>query len=1178
MTTPSYPAGAVRGLGAAATPYTPPFSVQGSCVLSEDYFLTGKVIMNATDIVRPFVRADGTVEALILSGGVVSHLSRSGTATSGWTCTPLPVPADLPPVLEPVDIATVTAPDGTVWALILRSFSGTELKVMMSSLLSLGSSGTWEDVQDSDLPRGGLGRLQSGLDRDGDVYFYAFYLTSQSGQPGANGTFLMWQPQSGNQSPVTNSSLAGVDMVDARLLWAPAGQGAVICLTSQNVMEWYSGGGADSPDTFEPAGTDQTPDVAALLWTGWVNYQNLPGNSAGYAYQVKSGDIMFSTPESGTLGDADLGTFTSQVGPDKVAVWQDGTGLFGFAFLIGDTVEIISEYGNPGDVPLQVTAAIPLQPDVTAVFSQPADTRQGTLFVVLADATLNVLAKDPVAGWSLVPVQQDQATLQELDTWRVQLSVADANGAAVAGAQLSVSADRPAGAWQGSGSTLLGPGSEAAFIADDRGRVTFATPAVELDAPQLTVQIVPDDGSVAAAAPVTVIPDADVHEFLAGAAPLNDLGSLSGSSLLLAKRADGTPLCPVLASVPADQQDQAATGVANAIAQCIKAGQGVTPGPDDAKSWTLDLSPSVPVYTSSTQSGGTQPPTLVGADRLESLSDWWDSVKNDAESVFQGVRHDAVQIATCTANWVQDEATGAWHWAVSLAVSVENQIIGVVDYVITDMKSAIHAVTGFFAKLGADIGDVISWLRQNVGELIAEAAQNTKMIEGWLGNLPAIVNAKLTEIGQVADGFFKNLEGEANQAIGKLATDLGDRTFGSSVPSPPSGTFDITKFLSSAQHNWLLDKIESFGFNDTPIVQNPDSDLQKAFGQLAVAVQDGLQFVADLGETFYDALKTIFASSDSYQQAELAGFITQLKVTVDALLAFADAVVQALIGLAEAVMNELGGMLSHGFDDLGLYSKLLAHFNVEPTIDVAHVVSMVLMYPATLANRIKRGPATTLFPGVSTGQGVSAAELDWAFGLGLSAAIGQGIWGVADSVGDLQRVQGKEPSGIIGWIDIASPLVLAILEWPGTPAGPPFANPVDGSGPDGAMIWPNWLLGLVPPIVGLCGQFADYTPPEAVQATDDAPEEWPEIGQWFTMTAAIASTVLGSIYNFNPDTGQSAETQAAGILGNVSNVIAPFATKELAETTEGGSEIIKLFIDYLGNLGAAGCMGAALEA
>ena len=91
MTTQFHTPAPVRRLeGAVATPYTPPFSVQGSCVLSEDYFLTDQVIMNPGDMVRPFVHADGTVEALVLSGGAVSYLGRSATATSGWTCTTLP--------------------------------------------------------------------------------------------------------------------------------------------------------------------------------------------------------------------------------------------------------------------------------------------------------------------------------------------------------------------------------------------------------------------------------------------------------------------------------------------------------------------------------------------------------------------------------------------------------------------------------------------------------------------------------------------------------------------------------------------------------------------------------------------------------------------------------------------------------------------------------------------------------------------------------------------------------------------------------------------------------------------------------------------------------------------------------------------------------------------------------
>jgi hypothetical protein len=39
---------------------TAPFSVSGSCVLSEDYFLTDQVIMNPGDVVRPWPKPSWT--------------------------------------------------------------------------------------------------------------------------------------------------------------------------------------------------------------------------------------------------------------------------------------------------------------------------------------------------------------------------------------------------------------------------------------------------------------------------------------------------------------------------------------------------------------------------------------------------------------------------------------------------------------------------------------------------------------------------------------------------------------------------------------------------------------------------------------------------------------------------------------------------------------------------------------------------------------------------------------------------------------------------------------------------------------------------------------------------------------------------------------------------------------
>jgi len=166
----------------------------------------------------------------------------------------------------------------------------------------------------------------------------------------------------------------------------------------------------------------------------------------------------------------------------------------------------------------------------------------------------------------------------------------------------------------------------------------------------------------------------------------------------------------------------------------------------------------------------------------------------------------------------------------------------------------------------------------------------------WLDQLPGIVTGKLTEYGQLADGFFASLETAIDEKIDTIVMPgLKQQTFGSPAPSAPPAAFDVEKFLSGVQHNWLLDKIESFFAGDTPTQVN--TDLQAALDQLAVAMQDGVQVVTDIGDLLWQGLQEPFASSDSAQQARLAEFVGLLKQAVHDLLAFADAIVQALIDL-----------------------------------------------------------------------------------------------------------------------------------------------------------------------------------------------------------------------------------------------------------------------------------------
>ena len=79
------------------------------------------------------------------------------------------------------------------------------------------------------------------------------------------------------------------------------------------------------------------------------------------------------------------------------------------------------------------------------------------MFAVDAAQTLNVLTKDPVLGWTQTLVHQDGASVQPVTSWRVQISILDANQVGVGFGQIRLSTDRPVGFWQASGSTVVTP-------------------------------------------------------------------------------------------------------------------------------------------------------------------------------------------------------------------------------------------------------------------------------------------------------------------------------------------------------------------------------------------------------------------------------------------------------------------------------------------------------------------------------------------------------------------------------------------------------------------------------------------------------------------------------------------------------------------------------------------------
>ncbi len=81
------------------------------------------------------------------------------------------------------------------------------------------------------------------------------------------------------------------------------------------------------------------------------------------------------------------------------------------------------------------------------------------------------------------------------------------------------------------------------------------------------------------------------------------------------------------------------------------------------------------------------------------------------------------------------------------------------------------------------------------------------------------------------------------------------------------------------------------------------------------------------------------------------------------------------------------------------------------------------------------------------------------------------------------------------------------------------------------------------------------------------------MGPFVQMIAGTANTIMGSYYSAKNSAGWVAIFGT--VLGNLSFVGAPLATKVMASTTDDISTLVKMAIDAGGNIGAAVCIAEA---
>src|SRR6201996_3846957 len=314
------------------TPQPEPYSLQASCELSQDYFLTSDLIIGTSDQVIPFVNPyTKLTEAVVFSAGSgsVYHLQRDPSSTTGWA----PVTIDLSGnVTEPTDVA-VAGNSSATYMLVLGSpadpSGGPAWVTRLDSATSWdeGFIATYDDLGfgQLDITAPTLGQFKGGIDQNYTCYFYAS-ATDASTQ---TTSIVGWVPQeSGGEFSLGFQLLQSIDsseltISDYIVLFntsnsqAPAGYSLI--LTGAGSLNVYAQ--QHTPDQVTPVfGANPIDDagganVTALLWA-WATLGSKSG-VPGYAYQTAT--ATWFVPED--KSPAQSLTDKPSASPNSVAVW-----------------------------------------------------------------------------------------------------------------------------------------------------------------------------------------------------------------------------------------------------------------------------------------------------------------------------------------------------------------------------------------------------------------------------------------------------------------------------------------------------------------------------------------------------------------------------------------------------------------------------------------------------------------------------------------------------------------------------------------------------------------------------------------------------------------------------------------------------------------------------------------
>jgi len=986
-------------------------------VLSQDFVTSSGVVV---DTARPGQvgvfrnpTKNGAIEALVISdqagqANQIFYLAQTAGSLTGWTLTPLVDGGGQPKFAT--EIITV----GTTWGAVDAFYIGTGGHLTHTWLDATQPCGWVAPTVITGAPSS-LSQLRVAFSpgattSSGSLMVYAIDPTGT--------VFLYW-------STIGAWSAATMPLGGKASSWT-------LALTDQS--SWFLSMVASDGFSFRPGGSAHDP--IGFVQQGWVAWAN--GTMSGSGLGISGGGIDSGHHQvNQVLFNATNMEGTTSTMIVMLAGAKDGAGghpaswliepgttgqaygtIAGTSFVDAAVVESSDGFVNLYAVdPLmnlfvvrQVTFAasdmstgygttqtwgpvFQLDTEVARIYADPTPSDAPALMA--ADGELGALSlyyQDPTTSlWLTLPITLPSTTKLEINRWRTEVQVYDADGQPLAGASVAVTAASAVDLEINGQYVVIDSVQAATIVTNGFGTATFASLATSLTPPALTL--------TAAGAPATsVSPGRPVNDYLAGT------GSLMGK-----------PTFDVTAvSALAGPNSKVDPGTAlDAIQKCATLGQAGAGQAKARASMAAHRAGGTPVHVYTKAGGHRAFATRAAADTFMASatagasfwSDVWDDVTGFAGDVWHAINEGLHAVESIVIDF------GAK--AVQLWITVEGALVQLADWIVNTVEDALHAITSVFNWIEAEVGKVIDFLKMLFD---FQAIWNTKtFMVGQLTALPTFLASQFTTwSNQLQQGFFaKNkalidgyFDGLITRYTGQQFTQLPGwvpTNQPASTATPQLGSATPSDLGNNVSGNWLQDKVVSNGpasFGTIPTSAN--TPLDNFLQAMVDAGQDLFNAFLAFGQGFRALLNV--SSLASFENVAISTFLTIAKDLVDTVIDLADALVQGLLALGQLAMDGFTAVMTMplqlGFIN-DVYAWVAGKVGGDPTMTMGDLLCLLLAFPTTIVWKLIAGVDTEPFPnGQAPGQllakDASAATIAQVFGTcaGVLTVVG-GLWGFA---------------------------------------------------------------------------------------------------------------------------------------------------------------------------------------